>query len=203
LLDYKFAFVAVCFMLALFSRVKCISVKDWGLLSCGLFFTLCADYFLVLHNRHLAGVAVFCFVHVAYIVRAVGFEKRMILPLGAAAGVWAGALAAGSVVLLAGLYACLFGVNLFVNIKNRRTGINYYLVVAGLILFALCDVSVGLFNLSGYVGLPQYFSGAFMFIWIFYLPALVLLAISAVDFNLSKRPELVHEKICRHGDEHV
>ncbi|MCL1845694.1 MAG: hypothetical protein FWF77_07305 [Defluviitaleaceae bacterium] len=180
MLDYKFAFVACCFILALFSRVKCISEKDWGLLSCGLFFTLCADYFLVLRNEHLAGVAVFCFVHVFYILRArhALICKRWGLFFGIAAVIWVGALAAGSVVGMAGLYACLFAVNLYVNAKARR-----WLITAGLALFALCDISVGLYNLSHYLDVTQYFSGAFMFIWIFYIPALGILAVSALDFS--------------------
>ncbi|MCL2355540.1 MAG: hypothetical protein FWC70_00080 [Defluviitaleaceae bacterium] len=201
--EYKFAFVACCFIIALLSRARCVSVKDWGLLSCGLFFTLWADYFLVLHNRHLEGVAVFCFVHVFYIIRARqacceyrGQEPIATHALGAgtaersflsgnkllaaffcvAAIVWVIAFAAESVVVLAGLYATLFAVNLYVNIKARRR-----IITTGLVLFALCDISVGLYNLSHYVGLPQYFSGVFMLIWIFYLPAIGLLSVSAIS----------------------
>ena len=55
-------------------------------------FTLGADYFLILHNQHLPGVAVFCFAHAAYILRALTAQNgktpattlESVMPLGPA-----------------------------------------------------------------------------------------------------------------------
>ncbi|MCL1862007.1 MAG: lysoplasmalogenase family protein [Defluviitaleaceae bacterium] len=193
--EYKFAFIACCLIVALFSYARCYSKKEWCLLVCGLGFTLLADYFLVLSGQHLFGVAAFCFVHVFYIFRAVEFKKWMAVPLACVAVVWVIVFAVGSVVAMAGLYALLFFANIIVNIKskNHRPRANFYLVMVGLALFALCDINVMLFNLARYTGITHGFDSAFMLIWIFYLPSQLLLAISAL--RLSKSPKLVEQEV--------
>ena len=70
-MELKFAFIAACCGVALATYFICGSKRDWFWLNLGMAFTLAADYFLVLHNRHLIGVAVFCFAHGAYIMRTV------------------------------------------------------------------------------------------------------------------------------------
>ncbi|MCL1885103.1 MAG: lysoplasmalogenase family protein [Defluviitaleaceae bacterium] len=234
--EYKFAFVIGCFIIAIFSYVRCYSKWDWAWLVAGLAFTVFADFFLVIRGEHLFGVAAFCFVHVCYIIRAVGFNKRGIPPLFIMLGncsrnsrcqwglrpqstslqwakptsappplaarrtscgekmrhkplccfglccfalFWGFAFIRGSVILLAVIYACLFAVNIFLNAKTRRPRFNYVLVMAGLSLFALCDINVMLFNLSRYLGVSFHFSPAFTLIWVFYLPSQFLLAISS------------------------
>ncbi|MCL2197987.1 MAG: lysoplasmalogenase [Defluviitaleaceae bacterium] len=193
--DYKFAFIACCLIVALFSYARCYSKKEWSLLVCGLGFTLLADYFLVLSEQHLFGVAAFCFVHVFYIFRAVEFKKWMILPLVGVGVVWAAALSGGFVVFMAGLYALLFATNIFINFKTkaRRPKVNFYLVMVGLILFALCDINVMLFNLTRYTGISHGFNASFTLIWVFYLPSQAFLALSAL--RLTKRPEFVEQEV--------
>jgi uncharacterized membrane protein YhhN len=177
--NLKFIFILCCLVIALISYFRCHSKKEWGLLCGGLAFTVLADYFLVLRDMHLFGVAAFCFAHVCYIFRAVNLKNRWILPIFGL--VWVFGFVSGSVIVFAGLYACLFGVNIYVNLfKAHRPKFNYYLVAAGLILFALCDINVMLFSLPRYVGMSIFFPYAFTLIWVFYLPAQFLLAISAV-----------------------
>jgi len=96
---------------------------------------------------------------------------------------WCVAVFTGNVVFMAGIYAVLFVINIFVNIKARRPKANYYLVLAGLVLFALCDLNVMLFNLPRYMGVARDFSSVFTLIWVFYLPSQVLLAVSALRFG--------------------
>ncbi|MCL2225023.1 MAG: lysoplasmalogenase family protein [Defluviitaleaceae bacterium] len=158
--------------------------KDWLCLVGGLVFTLLADYFLVLRQQHLFGVAAFCFVHVFYIRRAINFRRWMLV---AFAVIWLFIVfILQSVILIAAVYASLFAFNIFVNYKTRRPKFNYHLVMAGLILFALCDINVMLFNIPRYTGLPDFFPGAFALIWVFYLPSQILLALSAVDYGDSR-----------------
>ncbi|MCL2839688.1 MAG: lysoplasmalogenase family protein [Defluviitaleaceae bacterium] len=189
---FKFAFVAMCFFIALISFFRCNSKKDWAWLVSGLAFTLGADYFLVLHNNHLVGIAVFCFAHVCYIIRA---DKRKLFLIPLVAGLVFIAVWNGSVIMLAGIYAALFLVNLYVNFKflqNKKTSIpklNRALIFTGLCLFALCDVNVLIFNLPQYFNVDESLQAIFPLIWIFYLPSQALLAISALrlldDKNIS------------------
>ena len=153
----------------------------------GLAFTLGADYFLILYNRHLIGVAVFCFVHVAYIMRAlvarngedeVGFARYLPLLAVPVIGL---AFIAANIFIIAGLYAMLFTINIYVSARYIRH--NRVLVIAGLLLFAACDICVFIFNLPLYMGALDGLRVVFPLIWIFYLPAQALLAVSAVDFS--------------------
>jgi len=177
----KFAFIVACFAIAAFSYFFCVSRRDWAWLTLGLLFTVGADYFLVIHDSHLPGVAVFCFAHVCYIFRALGDTGRgkriawVVVPVLAVVVLFA--FVNGALLVLAGTYAALFLTNIAVNMKFCK--INRPIVLTGLILFALCDVNVVLFNLPHYLGTAATFPWAFWLIWVFYLPSQLLLAASA------------------------
>jgi len=183
----KFAFVVICFLIALVTYKFCVSRRDWLWLVTGLGFTVGADYFLVLENNHLYGVAVFCFAHVCYINRA--REKASWILFAVTAVLVTVALFFASVIALALVYAVLFCANIFVNFrffKDEKTRLpkrNRTLILAGLILFALCDINVLLFNLPNYINAPQWFAMFFMLIWVFYLPSQAILAVTAYDFR--------------------
>ena len=181
-----FGFIAACFVVALTSYFICWSRRDWRWLVLGLAFTLGADYFLILHNRHLPGVAVFCFAHVAYIMRAVSDKKSRIYALlpFAVAGLAIAALAMvwlDGIYVVTAMYGTLFVTNIYLSARHIRR--NRALVMTGLLLFAACDICVLLFNLPRYMGAPEVLRIVFPLIWVFYLPSQVLLAVSAVDFS--------------------
>ncbi|MCL2217267.1 MAG: lysoplasmalogenase family protein [Defluviitaleaceae bacterium] len=193
-MELKFAFVAGCFALALLSYFRCNSKNDWAWLVGGLAFTLGADYFLVLHNNHLHGIAVFCFTHVCYIMRADSHKNSvnvytLIARFGIVSAFVVVAVINDSVAMLAGIYAILFAVNIHVNFRffrNEKTPIpklNRALILAGLILFILCDINVLLFNLPMYLNAPQGLTAVFPLIWVFYLPSQALLAVSAINYK--------------------
>jgi hypothetical protein len=186
-LTVKFIYIVFCFIFALGSYFLCHSKRDWGWLAGGMAFTVGADYFLILHDAHVPGVAVFCFAHVCYIVRRVKKPQWVFLmfPL---VFVWNYLMAAnGNIMGLAVMYAALFVVNITINIKTRRTGHNGSLVLAGLILFALCDINVALFNIPRYSNALPELIWVFTLIWVFYIPAQGLLAISAINFKRLRR----------------
>ncbi|MCL2403997.1 MAG: hypothetical protein FWC92_00480 [Defluviitaleaceae bacterium] len=183
----KFIFVVLCLVVALVSYFTCRSKKDWLWLVLALAATVGADYFLVLHNIHLMGVAVFCFAHMAYIMRAVydtdtSDRCRLwrCLPL-AVVPVVGLAFVLANIYLVAGVYAALFITNIYVSARYVRH--NRVLVIAGLLLFAACDLCVFLFNLPFYMGAPSWLTSIFPLIWVFYLPSQALLAVSAVDYT--------------------
>ena len=185
--DVKFIFVVVCFFVAVGSYFLCRDKRNWALLVGGMAFTVAADYFLVLHNARVPGVAVFCFAHVCYILRAFRGERELtrrfvLFSFTIVTAVVAILLVLDSIFALAGMYAALFMVNLYVNFKFRRVNKNGTFILIGLILFALCDIAVMLFNVPRYLGVMPALVQIYPFIWIFYLPAQAMLAISAIQF---------------------
>ena len=196
IMTFKFIFIIACFAFAALSYFFCHSKKDWAWLTAGLLFTVGADYFLVIHNNHLPGIAVFCFAHVCYILRALHSAKHgqkvafISVPILVVAVYLT--FINEALFVLSGIYAGLFLTNIAVNIwhfKQKNTLLprfNKILVLAGLILFALCDVNVLLFNLPRQLGTPVIFPLAFQFIWVFYLPSQLLLAVSGTAFPNAK-----------------
>ena len=213
----KFAFIVGALTVAVLSYVICYSRRDWAWLVGGLAFTVGADFFLVLHDWHLPGVAVFCFAHVCYISRALELDVKSAWKLFLAVSLAVLITAYLGVIWVAVLYAGLFITNIMVNtlwfkkaatllsegsvaglcpaerrgfggrapIENKKTCLpkrNRALVLTGLLLFSLCDVNVLLFNLPNYINV-EIPSWTFYLIWFFYIPAQVLLAISAVSFK--------------------
>ena len=152
-------------------------------------FTLLADYFLVLHDLHLPGVIVFCFAHVAYILRVANDRLR---PFGIYAsvlialifiGVWLGL---DGIFIAAGVYATLFITNIYVNARYRTH--NHALVLTGLLLFAACDICVLIFNLPVYMNAPVWLRQIHPLIFVFYVPSQALLALSAVRWGGKVEP---------------
>ena len=199
-MSLKFVFIVVCFMVALGSYFFCKNKRDWFWGSLALGFTLVADFFLVLHDWHLPGVAVFCFAHLAYIMRAMEHRRGLLrrsaprnderkpLPLlwflflviavvlTILAFVWVDAI-----FVVSALYATLFISNIIISARYLQH--NRWLAITGLLLFLACDICVLLFNLPRYIGAPAWLTGVFPLIWVFYLPSQVLLSVSAVDFR--------------------
>jgi len=193
IMTIKFIFIVTCFTIAILSYFICCSKKDWGWLTAGLLFTVGADYFLVIHNLHLPGVAVFCFAHICYILRVADISKRAKKLVMAIAFVWVLLLFVNNALfMLAGTYAVLFAVNIAFNVRYFRQKntllpkFNKVLVLAGLILFVLCDINVALFNLPRQFDMPDIFPQAFYLIWVFYLPSQLLLAVSGIAFPKAK-----------------
>jgi len=182
----KFAFVVGCFVIAGGSFFFCKQKRDWAWLVLGFMFTVGADYFLVVRNLHLPGVAVFCFAHMCYILRAVGSPSvtasrtkpryKVLLFCVLIASIFV-VFINGWLIVLSGIYAALFITNIAVNFNFQK--INRPLVLTGLILFALCDINVALLNLPRHFDINLTFPWTFRLIWVFYLPSQLLLAVSA------------------------
>ena len=190
MLEVKFVYIAVCLIIALGSYFACWSRRDWVWLVLALGFTLAADYFLILRDLHLIGVAVFCFVHLAYICRAWGQGHScgarhlgvffapvgLFLVVAGVALIWV-----YPVFVVTALYALLFIYNIYVSARHVQH--NRRLILVGLLLFAACDVCVLLFNLPRYFNAPAWLRDINPLIWVFYLPSQLLLAVSAVAWR--------------------
>lgn len=176
----NFYFVVACLCCAAFSFFFCTSKKDWVWLNAGLLFTVISDYFLVLYDMHLPGVAVFCFTHYCYAMRVMNVSLKVAARVFFVLLLWVVVLFSTSALyVLAGTYAVLFVASLWLNYRHRNKP-NGKIILVGLILFMLCDINVLLYNVPGNFPFAQ------SLIWVFYLPSQMLLAVSAIAFPSAK-----------------
>ena len=160
----KYLTIVVCLLAAVWSA------RHGGsrLMAWAMAFTLAADTFLLLLDRWYGmGIVLFCVVQGLYLARIRRACGRTLWALRAG-------LAAAWVLLNAlGMGTAL---NLLVNACQSLTLRSERLFAAGLWLFLLCDVCVGLRNQPSL--LPGLAGAAQVGMWLFYLPGQVLLVLS-------------------------
>lgn len=170
--------------------------KDNIVVTIALLFTMLADVFLILVGNFVAGVAVFICVQTCYTVRfsfmsgkpLVGELLKRLLPgliLGGLATYFLG-IDVGIVVA----YACSFAVN-FVHgfeLHILKPSARHLRFAIGLLLFACCDLCVGIHNLQPDFMTEQMIRNAEVMTWIFYLPSqiLILSTTDALSFRKEK-----------------
>ena len=202
--DYiKFAFIALCFIIALVSYWFSNSKRDWAFLALAMGFTLTSDYFLLLTSRHATGVLIFCFVHIIYILRVSFDWEKSLMKIGATVCIGWLILAISAftpllphfnrnpIIIFAAIYAALFIQNIIAHVKYYRYNgqdalplINRKIMLIGLVLFALCDIHVLMFNLPLYLNVPPAIGiWGRTWMWVFYAPSQLLLCISAVQWK--------------------
>ena len=184
----KFVIVIICFIIAVSPKKSASGKRDAVLLAAALGFTLAADFFLVLAQNYRIGILVFCFAHLAYILRFGGKKMLAFAPIAIFAPAVYFAVSHNALNGIALIYAQLFILSytsMVISIKKRKYPFeNNVLIVAGMTLFVLCDISVLIWNLSEGSGNAHGFAIiAFNAIWLFYVPAQICLAMSAIDFR--------------------
>lgn len=84
-------------------------------------------------------------------------------------------------------YAVLLGISLWIALANPGIGffpkINSILIIIGMIFFFLCDINVGL-SIALKQGIYRLYVNST--VWIFYTPALILLALSGYNYKKIK-----------------
>lgn len=173
--------------------------KDGNLLRIAMLFTLAADYFLVVlsEKNRLAGVTfflgtqLFVFLHIMvnddnprlrriHITTRLGLMAILIIAAYATLGETADALA---------IFSVIYYSNLCTNaIFAHRSGKGGIILTIGLILFALCDINVGLSVLNDmYVGgfpegslLYELINADVNLIWVFYIPSQTLISLTLI-----------------------
>ena len=177
---------------------------DIRFLQMGLFFTLISDLFILILDYYLYGVLVFILVQQLYSFRLIllhygkrdqseritMYVKRIMIQVGLAAMTYLALYFAGvnldSLLITSVFYfiSILFNTIAAVQlaIKNHRLKSDL-LYAAGMLLFLLCDINVGLFNLTGFINLPEeiysvIYSYSSILMWTFYAPSQVLVALS-------------------------
>ncbi len=210
--NVKFCAILLCFCYALFQEKS----ADRSILFCmkaGLFFTLLSDLFLLILDCYLYGVLTFIIVQQLYGIRILlaDFEVekkrrelllhklpiRIILQLMIAvficlilklAGVYPDFLLSISI-----FYFICISTNTITAVRSAILGSNsngMVLFAVGMCLFLLCDINVGLFNMSGFITLPEkigkiIYNISSILMWTFYAPSQVLISLS-IKHNLQK-----------------
>lgn len=164
--------------------------KDGITVTVALAFTVVSDLFiLVLNTYYEVGICTFIVVQICYFVRIYMINgKKPYISLGVRLGVVAVLLAVlgglgmlkSAVVVLSAIYFPQLAINAVESAMLIRLDKKYIAFFIGLVLFAICDICVGVDNMAAVGGaLPsdiQYFVNKT--IWIVYLPAQVLIVLS-------------------------
>ena len=170
--------------------------RDNIVVTAALLFTMLADIFLILVGNFVAGVCVFICVQTCYTIRfsfmsgkpLVGELLKRLLP-----GLILGGLATYFLGINVGIivaYACSFAVN-FVHgfeLHILKPSPRHLRFAIGLLLFACCDICVGIHNLKPGFMTEQMIRNAEVMTWIFYLPS-QLLILSTTDALSFKKAE--------------
>lgn len=179
----KFISILLCFIIAILDGISKGITRDISLLQGGLFLTLIADYIFLIYNKGFPiAIGLFIVVQILYIIR---YSRGKTLPKFIFLII--SFLIISTIHLYINLFirevdiiipmAVFYGICLLLSLResiiayknNVYPSPNRELILIGMILFLLCDINVGLYNIL---------KGPFIFIWLFYLPSQLLLALS-------------------------
>ncbi len=149
-----------------------------------LFFTLTSDYFLLLTDMYSMGISTFIIVQIGYgSLLKIANNKR---PNRLGFFLLTSVIIFTVILLflkqtdgLSLLYALLFIRNLVTAYKGKNQSEYSNWLLIGLVLYAICDVQVALFNLEFVKNqLSIIYAIAALGMWVFYLPGQVILTLS-------------------------
>ena len=178
-------------LVALFAFFVCRCRGAEHFIRVGILFTLVADYFLVLaDDRQLEGVLAFIVVQLAYFLYLVlseenrGVRNANIFTRVALSGVLvvAAIIVLGEDVDALSIASVVYYANLVSNIVFAfKLGRTERIFAIGLVLFAMCDLCIGLEVLfSSYLdsdAFSFFYGSNFNLPWVFYQPSQVLIAL--------------------------
>ncbi|MDF2539813.1 MAG: putative rane protein [Herbinix sp.] len=203
----KFFIIILCFCYVLFYR-KSTDKSILYILRAGLFFTVISDLFLLLLDYYVWGVISFIVVQQLYAFK-LDLSAERSHPQDMGKGILPSFFIRICLQLLMTGLLCvillLLGIDLdilititivyFISIVTNvihaikecisSAGLSSSLFAGGMILFLLCDINVGLFNLADVFNLSGQsydliYSLSSILMWTFYAPSQVLIALSAV-----------------------
>lgn len=202
----KYTEIIICFIITLFIGSDGYSKRDTFLVQLARFFTLIADYLLMIANNYKFGILSFCIVQIIYIIRHTAMEKDKFKNIVFLFGALVISLVIlfkidmskidTSLFLSALVYACFLITGLYCAVSTIFRS-NYpkggtFIIAIGMVLFFLCDANVGIFNVT--LGMQisffniediNFLSGFLM--WFFYLPSQLLLSLSGFKQDYLKK----------------
>lgn len=197
----KYLSIILCFSISLMIGKDHLNSIDKLLLQLGLFITLIADFLLIIAGQIVIGVGVFSIAHIIYVIRYKRRKIRFVLLKFLAVLLL---LVITYVILnyfvkeieILFLVALFYTISLLSSVINSINAYkqnllpypNKLLISVGMLLFLLCDINVGLFNITNmfynFSGIShQLHNISMVLIWFFYLPSQVLLSLSGYDFK--------------------
>ncbi|MFL0267158.1 lysoplasmalogenase family protein [Candidatus Clostridium radicumherbarum] len=196
----KFITILLCFIITLLIGKDSYNKRDRFLVQLARFFTVIADYFLLIKEDFKLGIICFCIVQITYIIRHSLMEKKvyknlffliffLLISIFTLAVININnfdrkLLALGLIYAVFLLTSVYCGVSTLKRGKFPKEGA--LLISIGIILFLFCDINVGLFNIVGYIGLAKYEKLTGFFIWFFYFPSQLLLSLSGFKIQFLK-----------------
>ncbi|MCD7893499.1 MAG: lysoplasmalogenase [Erysipelotrichaceae bacterium] len=166
----KYTSIVLCFIFSLYSNLH----HSDKLISIALFFTIMADWFLLVMNEYeILGLICFIVVQLIYMIKLGNrlLVLRVILPVLI---IFLTSIS-NPIDILAIIYFFQLLINAMISWRDyKNIG---FIFALGLTLFVCCDTCVGLFNLTD-MGLIHEFTRVGM--WLFYLPSQVLIVMSGI-----------------------
>lgn len=196
-LNIKYLIIIICLIISFTIGKDGHNKTDSTLVQIARFFTLIADYYLVILDNYKLGVFFFCLVQITYIIRHSLMENKkyrnlMFLSVTLILGIFLFKKVRltsfeEKLLFLAFIYAALLISSIYVAIRtiksSRYPKKSALLIAIGMSLFFMCDLNVVIFNLVEYVPFGLYegenirFYSGFL-IWLFYAPSQLLLTLS-------------------------
>lgn len=195
----KYSLIILCFIFTLINNDRRNKHKSWCI-SLALGFTLIADYFLLLLGYDFEyGIAAFIIAQQIYGIMMDdylpqvknNFIKRLFIQLFITFSITLLSNYLDANIELAVILSTFYFVSILMNtFRAIKVSIEFKedrakaLFALGMILFVLCDINVGLFNLSTYLDLSATVAIPIirissLLMWFFYAPSQVLIALSA------------------------
>ncbi len=202
----KFSGIILCFFFTLFflSNHSNRSRTDSNILKAALLFTVISDLLILILDYYIIGLITFCIVQTLYLVRLSIWKSR--LDSAGGAGIIIKSFFRNVVVSLLILcilrslkikteglliFSSFYFISSLFNVLNaiktayRSKMKSRILFACSMVLFLLCDINVGLFNLSGFIAIDSNWfihlhNFAAVAMWMFYLPAQVGITLSGM-----------------------
>ncbi len=198
------------------------------LLQAALFFTVISDLFILILDYYIYGVLTFIVTQELYNLRLVillskkekteasaadcrriigtAFLKRILLQITIAIAVClllksAGVTLDGLLIVSVFYFICISSnvISSFALLRQKPGAKGNLIYAIGMLLFLLCDINVGLFNLSAFIPMQEkiysiLYSASTILMWAFYAPAQTLIAISS-KYEEDRRLDNTNKKI--------
>ena len=196
-LNLKYIIIVICFIISLLIGKGGHNRTDTRLVRIARFFTLIADYYLVILDEFKLGIFFFCLVQITYIIRHSLMENKkyknlIFLCLTLITAIIISTKISISsfdkkLIILGLIYAALLISSVYSAIRtiksSRYPKKSALLIATGMSLFFMCDLNVAFFNLVGNVPIVlfngeniRFYTG--FLIWVFYVPSQLMLALS-------------------------
>lgn len=204
-MNLKYIGIIICFLFSLLFYPWKNATLDCMLLRCALLFTVISDWYIVMRDSYFYGLITFCIVQLLYLIRLhcwrkeqgirtflISYILRNILFTLIITGVLIFfKITLDELVFTAIFYfvSIIFNTMDAIRIQLKEKEKSYQLYAVGMVLFLLCDINVGLFNLSDFMVVEgTWFNKIYEFaaiaMWLFYLPAQVVISLSGVKNKL-------------------